>query len=132
LLDLELKLIRKTDKSNSIFPFLTIADPNVKAILVNVFGGIVNCATVANGVVAAVKNVGLKVPLVVRLEGIDFTSIYYRSRFQLQRYIGFDGLLYDIGTNVDNAKQILKDSGLQITSAENLDDAAKKAVACLS
>ncbi|XP_021954531.1 succinate--CoA ligase [GDP-forming] subunit beta, mitochondrial [Folsomia candida] len=80
------------------------SDPSVKAILVNVFGGIVNCAIVAKGVVAAVKNVGLTVPLIVRLEG----------------------------TNVDNAKQILKDSGLKITSAENLDDAAKKAVACLS
>lgn len=44
-------------------------DPSVKAILVNVFGGIVNCATIAAGVIAAVKNVGLKVPLVVRLEG---------------------------------------------------------------
>jgi len=80
------------------------SDPSVKAILVNVFGGIVNCAIVAKGVVAAVKTVGLKVPLIVRLEG----------------------------TNVDNAKQILKDSGLKITSAETLDDAAKKAVACLS
>lgn len=50
--------------------FFGFADPSVKAILVNVFGGIVNCAIVAKGVVAAVKNVGLKVPLVVRLEGM--------------------------------------------------------------
>jgi len=47
-----------------------ISDPTVKAILVNVFGGIVNCATIANGVISAVKNVGLTVPLVVRVEGI--------------------------------------------------------------
>jgi succinyl-CoA synthetase beta subunit len=58
----------------------------VKAILVNVFGGIVNCATIANGIVNACKSIGLKLPLVVRLEG----------------------------TNVDAAKKILKDSGLPI------------------
>ena len=46
-----------------------IVDPKVKAILVNVFGGIVNCATVANGIVSAARNLGLKIPLVVRLEG---------------------------------------------------------------
>jgi len=80
------------------------SDPHVKAILVNVFGGIVNCATVAGGVISAVKNTGLKVPLIVRLEG----------------------------TNVTNAKKMLADSGLKITSAEDLDDAAKKAVKCLS
>ncbi len=49
--------------------FLKITDPSVKAILVNVFGGIVNCATIAGGVIAACKNIGLKVPLIVRLEG---------------------------------------------------------------
>merc|ERR1712106_830971 len=70
------------------FRILT-SDPNVKAILVNVFGGIVNCATIANGVVNASRNIELKVPLVVRLEG----------------------------TNVDEAKQILRDSGLPIQSA---------------
>jgi succinyl-CoA synthetase beta subunit len=80
------------------------SDPSVKAILVNVFGGIVNCATVAGGIIAAVKNVGLKVPLIVRLEG----------------------------TNVANAKKMLADSGLKITSAEDLGDAAQKAVKCLS
>jgi len=78
-------------------------DAKVKAILVNVFGGIVNCATIANGVVNACRSINLKLPLVVRLEG----------------------------TNVEAAKQILKDSGLPIQSATDLDDAAKKAVQAL-
>jgi len=78
-------------------------DDKVKALLVNVFGGIVNCATIANGIVNACKSIDLKIPLIVRLEG----------------------------TNVDAAKQIIADSGLAITAAENLDDAAKKACAAL-
>merc|ERR1712170_321710 len=78
-------------------------DKQVKAILVNVFGGIVNCATIANGIVNACRSINLELPLVVRLEG----------------------------TNVDNAKQILKYSGLPIQSAVDLDDAAKKATAAL-
>eukprot|EP00039_Didymoeca_costata_P018112 m.332163 g.332163 ORF g.332163 m.332163 type:complete len:424 (-) comp16890_c0_seq1:123-1394(-) len=80
------------------------SDPQVKAILVNIFGGIVNCATVANGIVTACKEIGLELPLVVRLEG----------------------------TNVDAAKQILADSGLPIISADDLDDAAQKAVATMA
>jgi len=82
------------------------SDPKVQAILVNIFGGIVNCATVANGIVAACKDLGdsFNLPLVVRLEG----------------------------TNVDEAKQILADSGLPIISASDLDDAAQKAVATLA
>merc|ERR1712106_1272354 len=79
-------------------------DKGVKAILVNVFGGIVDCATIANGVVNACKSIELKIPLIVRLEG----------------------------TNVDNAKAIINNSGLAITSATDLDDAAKKAVEALS
>ncbi|XP_014608163.1 PREDICTED: succinyl-CoA ligase [GDP-forming] subunit beta, mitochondrial [Polistes canadensis] len=75
-------------------------DPKVKAILVNVFGGIVNCITIANGIIAAAQNLGLKIPLVVRLEG----------------------------TNVNEAKKILKDSGLPIITANDLDEAARKAV----
>jgi len=75
-------------------------DDKVKAILVNVFGGIVNCATIANGIVNACKSINLKVPLVVRLEG----------------------------TNVDAAKKILAESDVQITAANDLDDAARKAV----
>jgi len=78
-------------------------DKQVKAILVNVFGGIVDCATIANGVVNACRSINLDLPLVVRLEG----------------------------TNVDNAKKILKDSGLPIQSAVDLDDAAQKAVSAL-
>jgi len=78
-------------------------DKQVKAILVNVFGGIVDCATIANGIVKACQSINLEIPLVVRLEG----------------------------TNVDNAKQILKDSGLPIQNAVDLDDAAKKATAAL-
>ena len=73
---------------------------NVKGILVNIFGGIMKCDVIAEGVVAAVKQVGLKVPLVVRLEG----------------------------TNVDAGKQIIRDSGLNVLPADNLDDAAQKIV----
>jgi succinyl-CoA synthetase beta subunit len=78
-----------------------LKDQNVKAILVNIFGGIMKCDIIAEGVIAASKEVGLKVPLVVRLEG----------------------------TNVEQGKKILKDSGLNIISATDLTDAAKKAVA---
>jgi succinyl-CoA synthetase beta subunit len=76
------------------------ADANVKGILVNIFGGIMKCDVIAEGVVAAVKEVGLKVPLVVRLEG----------------------------TNVDKGKAIINNSGLNVISADDLDDAAKKIV----
>jgi succinyl-CoA synthetase beta subunit len=75
-------------------------DPDVKAIFVNIFGGIMKCDTIANGVIAAVKEVGLKVPLVVRLEG----------------------------TNVELGKKILNDSGLNIISANDMADGAQKAV----
>ena len=76
------------------------SDPNVKGILINIFGGIMRCDIIAEGVIAAVKDVGLKVPLVVRLEG----------------------------TNVEKGKEILAKSGLAITSADNLADAAQKIV----
>lgn len=76
------------------------SDPNVKAILVNVFGGIVNCATIANGIVQACKSMKLDLPLIVRLEG----------------------------TNVQEAKRIIKESGLLIEAANDLEDAAQKAV----
>lgn len=76
-------------------------DPKVKVILVNVFGGIVNCATIAKGIMAASRNLNLKIPLVVRLEG----------------------------TNVKEAKKLLAESGLPILTASDLDEAAKKAVA---
>lgn len=79
-------------------------DDGVKAILVNVFGGIVDCATIANGIVNACKTIELKIPLIVRLEG----------------------------TNVDAAKKIVADSGLAIVNATDLDDAAKKACAALN
>ncbi|XP_061543696.1 succinyl-CoA ligase [GDP-forming] subunit beta, mitochondrial isoform X1 [Phycodurus eques] len=82
---------------------LLSADPKVEAILVNIFGGIVNCAIIANGITKACRELELKVPLVVRLEG----------------------------TNVHEAKRILRESGLPITAADNLDDAAKKAVAAI-
>jgi succinyl-CoA synthetase beta subunit len=72
----------------------------VKGILVNIFGGIMKCDVIAEGVVAAVKEVGLKVPLVVRLEG----------------------------TNVERGKQIIRESGLNVLPADNLDDAAQKIV----
>ncbi|KAL7986203.1 hypothetical protein Chor_011369, partial [Crotalus horridus] len=76
----------------------------VEAILVNIFGGIVNCAIIANGITKACRELELKVPLVVRLEG----------------------------TNVHEAQRILNESGLPITSASDLEDAAKKAVACVT
>ncbi|KAL2091399.1 hypothetical protein ACEWY4_013662 [Coilia grayii] len=78
-------------------------DTQVEAILVNIFGGIVNCAIIANGITKACRELELKVPLVVRLEG----------------------------TNVQEAKRILSESGLPITAADNLEDAAKKAVASI-
>ena len=85
------------------FKILT-ADTKVKALLVNIFGGIMKCDVIANGIVSAAKQVGLQVPLVVRLEG----------------------------TNVEEGKKILEKSGMDIIAANDLDDAAKKAVAALS
>src|SRR6476620_1311343 len=86
-------------KVTAAFKIIT-ADPNVKGILVNIFGGIMKCDIIAEGVVAAVKEAGLKVPLVVRLEG----------------------------TNVDAGKKIISESGLNVVPADNLDDAAQKIV----
>ncbi|RAH99437.1 ADP-forming succinate--CoA ligase subunit beta [Acuticoccus sediminis] len=90
------------EKVTAAFKIIT-ADPNVKGILVNIFGGIMRCDVIAEGVIAAVKEVGLKVPLVVRLEG----------------------------TNVAQGKALLDGSGLAITSADDLDDAAQKIVAAV-
>ncbi len=87
------------EKVTAAFKIIT-SDPQVKGILVNIFGGIMRCDVIAEGVVAAVKEVGLKVPLVVRLEG----------------------------TNVELGKKILKESGLDVISADDLDDAAQKIV----
>jgi len=84
------------------FKILT-SDKQVKAILVNIFGGIMKCDIIANGVVNAAKKINLSVPVVVRLAG----------------------------TNVDVGKKILRESGLAIITADDLDDAAKKAVATL-
>ncbi len=82
---------------------LIVSDQNVKAILVNIFGGIVRCDLIADGIVQAVREIGLSIPVVVRLEG----------------------------TKVDEGKQKLADSGLDIISASNLEDGAKKAVALI-
>jgi succinyl-CoA synthetase beta subunit len=90
------------EKVTAAFKIIT-ADPNVKGILVNIFGGIMRCDVIAEGVVAAVKDVGLKVPLVVRLEG----------------------------TNAEKGKAILNGSGLNVTAADDLDDAAQKIVKAL-
>jgi succinyl-CoA synthetase beta subunit len=79
---------------------IILSDPNVKAVLVNIFGGIMKCDVIANGVVAAAKQVGLSIPLVVRLEG----------------------------TNVELGKQILAQSTLKIIAGDDLGDAARKAV----
>ncbi len=83
---------------------IILKDPNVKAILVNIFGGIMKCDIIAEGVIAAAKELQLKVPLVVRLEG----------------------------TNVEKGKEILSKSGLKITPADDLGDAAKKVVQAAS
>ncbi len=80
---------------------IILSDKNVKAVLVNIFGGIMKCDVIANGVVAAARQVGLKIPLVVRLEG----------------------------TNVELGKEILAQSELSIIAADDLGDAARKAVA---
>ena len=90
------------EKVAAAFKIIT-SDPNVKGILVNIFGGIMKCDIIAEGVVAAVKEVGLKVPLVVRLEG----------------------------TNVDLGKKIISESGLNVLPADDLDDAAQKIVAAV-
>lgn len=82
---------------------IILRDTSVKGIFVNIFGGIMKCDVIANGVVSAAKEIGVKVPLVVRLEG----------------------------TNVDLGKQILKDSGLNIISADSMSDGAKKIVAAV-
>ena len=80
---------------------LILSSDKVKAIFVNIFGGIVRCDMIAEGIIAAVREVDVKVPVIVRLEG----------------------------TNVDAGKEILKNSGLAITSADDINDGAKKAVA---
>jgi succinyl-CoA synthetase beta subunit len=87
------------DKVTEAFKIIT-SDPNVKGILVNIFGGIMRCDVIAEGVIAAVKEVGLQVPLVVRLEG----------------------------TNVDLGKKIINESGLAVIAADDLADAAEKIV----
>ncbi len=87
------------EKVTEAFKIIT-SDPNVKGILVNIFGGIMRCDVIAEGVVAAVREVGLKVPLVVRLEG----------------------------TNVEKGKEIIENSGLNVIAADDLADAARKIV----
>ena len=87
------------EKVTEAFKIIT-SDPNVKGILVNIFGGIMRCDVIAEGVVAAVKEVGLKVPLVVRLEG----------------------------TNVEKGKEIINSSGLDVIAADDLKDGAQKIV----
>ncbi|MDA0361976.1 MAG: ADP-forming succinate--CoA ligase subunit beta [Proteobacteria bacterium] len=91
-----------TEKVIAAFKIIT-SDPNVKGILVNIFGGIMRCDVIAEGVVQAIKEVGLSVPLVVRLEG----------------------------TNVGEGKSIINSSGLNVIAADDLDDAAQKIVKAL-
>jgi len=80
---------------------IILSDPNVKAILVNIFGGIMDCAVLAEGIIAAARSDSIQVPLIVRMEG----------------------------TNVEQGKKLLKESDLAIVTADSLADAAKKAVA---
>ncbi len=91
------------EKVTEAFKIIT-SDPNVKGILVNIFGGIMRCDIIADGVIAAVKEVGLQVPLVVRLEG----------------------------TNVEEGKALINNSGLDVIAADNLSDAAKRIVEAVS
>jgi succinyl-CoA synthetase beta subunit len=92
-------------KENVVAAFrIILHDSKVKAILVNIFGGIVKCDMIAEGIVAATKEAGIKVPLVVRLQG----------------------------TNVEAGRKILAASGLNIVSAEGLKEAAEKAVGCVA
>jgi succinyl-CoA synthetase beta subunit len=79
---------------------IILSDHNVKAVLINIFGGIARCTTIATAVIEASKQIGIKVPLVVRLEG----------------------------TEVEEGKKMLQDSGLAMTTADDLTDAAKKVV----
>jgi succinyl-CoA synthetase beta subunit len=79
---------------------IILSDPKVKAVLVNIFGGIMNCATIAEGVISAAKALEIQVPIVVRLEG----------------------------TNVEGGKKLFRESGVKIITADHLEDAAKKAV----
>ena len=83
---------------------IILSDPNVKSVLINIFGGIVRCDRVANGVIQAVKELNLNVGVVVRLQG----------------------------TNAKLAKQILDESDIELISAETIDEAAKKAVELVS
>ena len=89
-----------TEKVTAAFEIL-LSDPNVKAIMVNIFGGIMKCDIIAQGIVAAADKIGMRVPLVVRLEG----------------------------TNVERGKEIIRQSGLNIIAAADMADAARKAVA---
>ena len=90
------------EKVTEAFKIIT-SDPGVQGILVNIFGGIMRCDVIAEGVIAAVKETGLAVPLVVRLEG----------------------------TNVELGKDIINKSGLNVIAANDLDDAAQKIVAAV-
>ena len=92
-----------TEKVTEAFKIM-LRNPKVKGILVNIFGGIMRCDTIADGIVAAAKETQLSVPLVVRMKG----------------------------TNEDIGKKILKDSGLPIISADNMADAAQKIVAAVA
>jgi succinyl-CoA synthetase beta subunit len=79
---------------------ILISDKNVQAVLINIFGGILRCDVLAQGVIAAVKELGVRVPIIIRMEG----------------------------TNVDEGKRLLKESGLNFTTADSMDEAAEKAV----
>jgi succinyl-CoA synthetase beta subunit len=91
------------EKVAAAFRIIT-ADPKVKAIFINIFGGIMQCDIIARGVIAAAEEIGLAVPLVVRLEG----------------------------TNVDLGKKILAESGLAIIPADDMADGARKVIAAIS
>jgi succinyl-CoA synthetase beta subunit len=79
---------------------ILISDKNVEAVLINIFGGILRCDVLAQGVIAAVKELGVRMPIIIRMEG----------------------------TNVDEGKRLLKESGLNFTTADSMDEAAEKAV----
>jgi succinyl-CoA synthetase beta subunit len=83
---------------------ILMSDPNVRAVLINIFGGILRCDILAEGLIAAVKDLGVRVPIVIRMEG----------------------------TNVEQGKQMLQASGLNFTTADTMADAAERVVALAS
>ena len=96
------------------------ADPNVHAILVNIFGGIMRCDVIAEGIIIAANELKLRTPIICRLQVIKFTNLFLKTFAKFQQTVQ--------GTNVDEAKVLIANSGLKILPCDNLDEAARLAV----